>query len=213
MSMRSYLSALIILICCVPFSAFAGPKALVIVDMQDKFVTRGRSDKLPENQEVLRQLEIRQKQMIDVAKRRDMPIMIVEYVNNGPTNEKLLAHIGNYPKAFTILKTTDGLYDWFNTSAEQAGERLKVWGITDLIIMGANGGSCVERTIRGALGAGYRVWAYKNGIADFNPITFQYPYSYGDQYSYSDLPEMGLKEFNEPVQTINFRRMPRGRSK
>ena len=208
--MRKLLATVLLIVTCLPFVAFAGPKALVIVDMQDIYVTRGRSDKLPENQETLRRLEIRQKQMIDVARRRGMPIMLVEYAGNGPTNARLLAHIADYPKVFTVLKSTDGLYDWFNTSAEIAREKLQAYGVTDLIVMGANGGSCVERTIRGALSNGYRVWAYKNGIADFNPITFQYPYSYSNQYAYSDLAGMGLKEFNEPVQTINLRRMPRG---
>jgi nicotinamidase-related amidase len=207
--LRSLISLILFALSCLPSLVSAGPKALVIVDMQDNFVTRGRSDKLPENQETLRILDIKQNEMIDVAKRRGLPIMLVEYVGNGPTNEKIMARIGNYAKVFTILKSTDGLYDWFNTSAEVAREGLKEFGVTDLIIMGANGGSCVERTIRGALRAGYRVWAYKNGIADFNPITFQYPYSYGDQYAYSDLPGMGLKEFNEPVQAVNLRRMPR----
>jgi hypothetical protein len=51
-------------------------------------------------------------------------------------------------------------------------------GITSPIMIGANGGACVEDSILGGLRRGLDVTAYTPGIVDFNPKSFIYPYSY-----------------------------------
>ena len=125
------------------------------------------------------------------------------FFNNGytPTNRELLKEIGDYDKVVTIFKQTDGLFDLHNNSAEAANDQLKDWGVSDLIVMGPNGGACVEATIRGALASGYKVWAYRDGIADFQYKTFVYPFSYSSRmFSFGDLNDVGLKELDNASQ-------------
>jgi nicotinamidase-related amidase len=158
--------------------ATAGPKALVIIDMQEHFVTRNGDQEKGQNPAVLQTVIYKQKLLIDRAKQRNMPILLVEYSGIGPTNPELKNHIGDYAKVKTVLKNTDGLFNESNTGLAETKSILTQWGTKDLIIVGANGGACVEQTIAGALTAGFNVYAYTDGIADFNAESFAYPYSY-----------------------------------
>jgi nicotinamidase-related amidase len=186
--------------------ANAGSKALVIVDMQDYFVARGGTKDRGDNPKILSDIFGNQKKMIDAAKRNHLPILLVEYASFGATNQELLEYIGEYSPVITVMKSTDGLFDSRNVSVQAARDVLASWSATDLIVMGANGGACVERTIRGALHAGYKVWAYEQGIADFNYDSYRYPYNYDDRDDIKDLRAEGLKEVEKAKQVVDFRR-------
>lgn len=162
--------------------ARAEGKALVIIDMQDFFAQRQGTHKQFANPQVLAKIMERQKRMIDIAKSRNIPILIVEYGSDthhpiGRTNSELRNQIGRYRNLKRIVKQRDGLFD-SDPVASHAHRILRRWGVNELIIIGANGGACVERTIQGALQTGYKVKAYSDAIADFNYDRFQYPYIY-----------------------------------
>lgn len=88
--------------------------------------------------------------MIKKAKAMKMPIMVVEYETIEPTNAELMKHIGDYQPVSVVRKPTDGLFDDPDTR-QKTKDILEKWGSKELVVMGANGGFCVEATIRGAL--------------------------------------------------------------
>ena len=211
--MRSFALIFVLLSSFTSISAHAGLKALVIVDMQDYFVgtTLGTSP----NPESVKALADQQLAMIRLARSKSIPILLVSYDGAGAINQHILDSVAGYPLVANIVKKADGLFDDPN-SADLARAQLSKWKTTDLIIMGANGGYCVLQTIRGALINGYHVWSFKNGIIDFNTHPFQYPYPYlplngtGSDRARNAIAESpDFREFAAPVQTVNFRRMPR----
>lgn len=193
-----------------PFSTFAGQKALVIVDMQDFFITRFDTQEKFDNPLILKSLFEKQKHMIDVAKKNRFPILIIEFGGVGSTHRELLNHIGKYDRFVIIEKWTDGLFKKtlyngdLNLARDIAIEELSKWNVTELIIMGANGPHCVVQTIRSALVYGYKVWAFSDGIVDLNAPRFDTPYSYRDRIEdFSDLESAGLVEFRDAESMVN----------
>ena len=67
-----------------------------------------------------------------------------------------LSSVSGYEKVASVIKTSEGLFDDPN-SAALARAQLTAWETNDLIIIGANGGYCVQQTIRGALALGEAV--------------------------------------------------------
>lgn len=151
-------------------------KALVIIDMQPYFVTRDGFDKTSENQEKVKQLIQAQVEAIQKAKEAQLPIMFIEYSGDGKTNEVLRKSAENYKNVVFFLKDTDGMLDKRNSHQSELVQFLNKNRIQTLIILGANGGACVLKSIEGALENGYNVVAYPKGIADFNYQEFIYPY-------------------------------------
>lgn len=183
-----------------------GTKALVMIDMQDEFATRDNYNRLGVNPEKIKAVIEKQKIMIALAKNKKMPILVAEYQSFGPTNSELMTAIGNYAWFYRVVKTTDGLFDNANSSVAETKSKLAEWGIDSLILMGANGGACVEATMKGAISSGYKVWAYTSGIADFNYENFIYPYFYEQNLrDFKTWKDLGLKEYDQPVQFVNLR--------
>ncbi|MCC7441510.1 MAG: isochorismatase family protein [Bdellovibrionales bacterium] len=165
-------------------AANVGPRrsALVIIDMQEPFVTRGGSADREENLRIVRELRAAQVAAIEAARRAAMPIVFVEYQDFGATDPALRAAAAGYPNSTTVIKNYDGVFD-DPTSNRQIREFLSHHNVRNLVITGANGGACVEASISGALSAGYDVTAFSRGIADFNYEDFIYPYV--GQYHFS----------------------------
>ena len=157
------------------FSLFA-ELALVVVDMQPYWMDRGVM--IPSNSDVkkINELLNHQSRMIEQAKLHQLPILIVEFSSFGETVPSLSSHLTDYDKTKVIQKTTDGLFDLDNKTRQEALEILADWKVDELIIIGANGGSCVESTIIGAIDNNYKVRAYPQAIADFNYPSILYPY-------------------------------------
>lgn len=154
--------------------------ALVIIDMQPGFVTRGGHDKDPENVKKVQTIIANQKQMIELAKKQNIPIVFIEYEGFKDTNSELKKSAEGYAGTKTFIKNTDGMFESYNKNVKPLSDYFRSEEIGNLIITGANGGACVEGSIEGALKNNYNVLAYNAGIADFNYENFIFPYDYAD---------------------------------
>lgn len=154
--------------------------ALVIIDMQPYFVTRGGHDQDPANVEKVKKIIEEQSKLIEEAKKQDIPIILIEYKNYGPTNIDLMRAVGDYQNVKTIAKSSDGMFQSWNDNKKELTDYLNSNEIGNLIITGANGGACVKSSITSALAENYSVVAFSKAIADFNYKEFIYPYD--DQY-------------------------------
>jgi nicotinamidase-related amidase len=163
-----------------PNLSFAKNAALVIIDMQPLFATGHDYQKDPGNAAILRRILKRQRELIDMAKEKNLPIAVIEYSDVGETNRSLTREIFNYANTETFTKNKDGIFDWESGIEIGLKTFLAKNDVTELIVAGANGNNCVKNSIEGALNAGYGVWADPTAIADFNNPKFMYPYSYED---------------------------------
>ena len=187
----------------VAFAQTQQSSALVVIDMQPIFVTRGGNDQDPKNQEKVNKILEIQKRAIQDAEKANIPIVFIEYETKGKTNEKLSDLIKNYKKSTVILKNTDGMLDKDNTHKKELQKYFKENKINTLILIGANGGACVHESIAGSLKNNYNVIAISSGIADFNYKDFIYPYK--DQYSEFNHPNCAncsFKEVTDPEDAI-----------
>jgi nicotinamidase-related amidase len=154
--------------------------ALLVIDMQPGFITRGGNDKAPPNVKKTRYLTQAQVALIREARAEHYPIVFMEYVGNyGDTNAKLKTAAGDgVNKDIRIFKKdTDGAFDDGNSHKEELVDYLRSRKIGTLVVAGANGGACVRETLEGALDEHCNVIAYTRGIADFNYEDFIYPYT------------------------------------
>lgn len=158
--------------------------ALVIIDMQPHFVpTRGKYAS-EANTNSSQQAIQHQISAINMAKQSNLPIIVIEYGGGEylPTYSSIKDAIGNYTNVKYIQKSTDGMFDSDNDTLPELRTHLRSLGVGNLIITGANGGSCVQDSITGAIQHNCSVVAYNRAIIDFNFINFIYPYAnfYGD---------------------------------
>lgn len=158
--------------------------ALIVIDMQPYFAERNGAYKDKENAKKLEEIIEQQKKAIEMAKANGMPIVMIEYECSvcDPTSSELMETLGSYEDSSVIKKTSDGMFDSWNTHRAELKEHLDSLGVDNLIITGANGGACVESSIDGALRENYDVLAINNGIADFNFSEFMYPYTYEENH-------------------------------
>ena len=168
-------------------SSYAAPgnknnHALVIIDMQPYFVTRGGNHKQKANAKKVEEVLDTLTQMIKGAKKSGIPIVFLEYQSCGDTNKALKKVVGDYKDVRYILKDQDGMFSQNNSHKKKLESYLEKMDVGTLIIAGANGGACVSESIEGALDENYSVIAFSKGIADFNYKEFIYPYD--DQYSF-----------------------------
>jgi nicotinamidase-related amidase len=162
-------------------AANAGGVALVIIDMQPFYLTRGADPNEPSNAKKLENLFTSQIQAINAAKKFNHPILIVERSGLGRTYKPLLDAVQNYDRAYFFEKNKNGMFDFGSISREPIKSFLDENDIQDLVIMGANGGACVYDSIWGAISLGsLQVTAFSKGIADFNYESYIYPYD--DRY-------------------------------
>ncbi len=179
-----------------PLAAFASTckTALLVIDMQPGFVTRGGNENSAKNKLSFAQLLAAQVEAIRKAKQHHAAIVFLEFKGNyGPTNEELKKAVGTYPNAEFFTKDTDGAFNQSNSFRAEFIEHLKKEKVCDLVVTGANGGACVEESIKGAIENCYNVTAVSEGIADFNFETFIYPYA--DKYKFK--PKCEGKFFRE----------------
>lgn len=152
--------------------------ALVVIDMQPVFVTRGGNHETPENKKKVNRILEEQRVLINKAKAAKIPIIFLEYEGDyGDTSQTLKSPVKGYSKVKTFMKNTDGMLSSYNSHRNGLIEFLKQQKIGKLIITGANGGACVESSIIDSLERNCSVVAYSPGIADFNYKDFIYPYS------------------------------------
>ena len=102
-----------------------GGKALIVIDMQPYFVTRGGNDKKDENKKKVKEILDNQIKSIEMAKKAGIPIVFLEYENYGPTNEVLKKAIGDYKKSKYFLKNTDGMFSSSNRHKTKLEEYLE----------------------------------------------------------------------------------------
>lgn len=171
--------------------------ALVIIDMQEPFATRGGAAEAGDNPRKLRDIEARQLEMIRLARSRNMPIVFIEYEDFGDTNRPLRNAVRNYPNARTFTKNEDGMFDSSHADRARMSEFLQQNQVGNLIITGANGGACVRSSIEGALRNNYNVLAYSQGIADFNYQEFIYPYNDVYNYPAPECPSCSFREIDD----------------
>ncbi len=186
--------------------------ALIIIDMQQYFIDRGETQNTPENIRKVNELVQEQLGLIANAKALNQPIVFMEYEGYGPTNPLLTAAVNGYAHTRTFPKTTDGMFESWNTHVGQLTGYLQEKKIGNLVIAGANGGACVEQSISGALENDYNVMAMSRDIADFNYDEFIYPYD--NQYTFpARCPAPNTCRFTEvddlPALAIELAR-PRG---
>lgn len=154
-----------------------GNTALIVMDMQPGFITRGGSANLPENKTKVAQIIAEQLDAIESAKKAKIPIIFLEYEGKrGPTNPVLRKATSGYRQVRYFKKDTDGMFDNDNRYKNKLVRYLKSKRISALVMTGANGGGCVLSSIEGALDSNCTVFAYTKGIADFNYRDFIYPY-------------------------------------
>ena len=182
--------------------------ALIIIDMQPSFITRGGDDKDPANIKKVAEIIAHQKEMIELAKKQNMPIVFLEYEAMGDTNSELKKATEGYANTKYFTKNTDGMFDSYNRHEKELSEYLRTKEIGNLIITGANGGACVSESISGSLANNYNVLAYTYGIADFNYKDFIYPYV--KHYDFKPTcPSCTFREINE-YETISFEVVNKG---
>lgn len=178
MKIKSLFTTLLLIL---SFSLWAqvGKSALIVIDMQPYFVERGGNDKDLENAKKVADILAEQERMILQARAANIPVIFIEYewpgYAFGVTNERLSAAAKDYDQASVVKKATDGMFD-DSKAKEQLNKLLAEKGINHLYITGANGGACVEQSIRGALRNNYSVTSVSQGVADFNYKEFIYPY-------------------------------------
>ena len=180
--MRILLGLFLILLSLSAFSQVE-KKALVIIDMQPDFVQRLGKDTVPANLEKTRRLIATQLELIENAKKANLPIIVVTFKKHGEMEESLKNSLKKYPKKYEVQKTTDSMFDDLKVQKDLF-TYLKKENISELIITGANGGSCVFRSIYSALAYNYNVYAISDAIADFNYKEFIYPYEYSKNKFY-----------------------------
>jgi len=158
-------------------SGNGGKTALVVIDMQPKFVTRGGNDQTPENKAKVEQIITAQTAAIKYARRSNIPIVFLEYEGDyGDTNNALKTAVANYKEVKFFKKSSDGMFEDYNKYKKDLVDYLAQKKVGTLVITGANGGACVLQSITGALDGNCSVIAFNKGIADFNYKDFIYPY-------------------------------------
>jgi nicotinamidase-related amidase len=157
--------------------AFASAKtAVVIIDMQAKFVERGGQSRIPENIRKLGELTKKQLEVIELAKREGTPIIVIRYSGYGETSDAIKNAV--LPgKTMYFDKNTDGMLEDNNHFKADYLDYLRRNNIDKFVILGANGGACVAESMRGSFKNNFSVIAYAPGIADFNFENFIYPFA------------------------------------
>lgn len=160
------------------FSVIAQAKniGLMIIDMQPIF--NSKNIELGNNKQIFDRVVQNQISLIQLAIIKQIPIFIVEYRGFGETDPRLISATENYPQKYTILKDVDGLFSRFNDSRDSTLELLRELEISNLIIAGANGSSCVAQTIFEGITEGFKITTWPAAIVDFNSSKFIFPYRY-----------------------------------
>lgn len=128
--------------------------AVVIVDMQESFVSRVWED---EKESVIGH----QVMLIRACAERDIPVVILEYTGDGETIRVLMTEIEKVPTTRKVVKYSNcGFYlTNLNTILVELGVRI-------LVFTGINASFCVASTANSALRLGYKIATSEDLIAD-----------------------------------------------
>jgi len=152
--------------------------ALVVVDMQKSFISWEPNEFSFENEKKFKATNKEQERLMHFALENEIPIVLIKYAQQGPIMPKLHSLARGYDRVKIFEKNTNGAFNPLNSGKKELTSYLQKQGVNNLIVAGANGGSCVRSTIQGALVDGYSVVACSDAIIDFNYEKFKYPFEY-----------------------------------
>lgn len=155
---------IILLTFLITLNAFSNNIAVVIVDMQYGFYTRGQANQ----SQGLINLVNKQKELLYWAKKEKLPVVFFEYYGHQETDFALKTALWGYE--FSIITKYDD-NGFSGKSLALANELFDSLNVDTLIIGGINASGCVKRTSLGALKQGYKVISSADIVADM----YQYP--------------------------------------
>lgn len=127
--------------------------AVLVIDMQESFLNELDSEEREE--EIPYQIEV-----LNAAKRNNIPIFVIEYAGMGSTITELMDVISDSDYTIVTKPTNNGFR---NTNLD---ELLTERGIHSLTLMGVFASACVYATANGALQNGYEIITSTEVIAD-----------------------------------------------
>ncbi|MFA5887470.1 MAG: isochorismatase family cysteine hydrolase [Candidatus Nanoarchaeia archaeon] len=127
--------------------------AVLVIDMQESFLNE--LDPEEKEEEIPYQIEV-----LNAAKRNNIPIFVIEYEGMGSTIDELMNVIST--SDYEIV-TKPGNNGFRRTNLD---ELLKEKGIHSLTLMGVFASACVYATAGGALQSGYEILTSTEVIAD-----------------------------------------------
>lgn len=167
---------LIFIIALASFHLYAKDPAIVIIDMQESYL----SEYYPTPE--FKQLVKEQQKVIRWARTKGVPIIVVEYSGLGNTVQLIKGSLGK-ENTFYIQKFSPGAFDEGTTSKREISNILKNYRINELIIMGINADYCVAASIKGALILGMKVISIQSTMGNFLPFSEpEYPNSHLDSF-------------------------------
>lgn len=163
-TLLSFCSAfLFLLVSILPAQASNSGFAVVLIDMQIGFYERGGVTDTPG----LKALVAKDQELLRWAVEQDIPVMVFEYEDFGPTDPKLMKILEGHEHV-VIEKDADGAFETYQKSREQALAQLKAWNVDTLIFAGINGDACVLQTALGALQAGFEGMSSSDIVGNLN---------------------------------------------
>lgn len=135
--------------------------AVVIVDMQDGFYSRGGVT----YSLGLQKLVTRQMELLTWAVAQAIPVLIFEYEYYGET-DKRLTNLLTTATVKTVAKRDDN--GFVEPSLSPAKDFLNGLGVKTLIMAGINGSACVYSTANGAIGEGFDVVTSSDIVGNLN---------------------------------------------
>lgn len=130
--------------------------AVLLIDMQDPFIW--------DNEEV-EEIIPNQINVLKFCKEKQIPVIFIEYYEEGETIPRLSEVVKDFPKFQTIQKITD---DPFESS--RLLSTLKELQATKLLLMGVTAGFCIFDTASTAIEKGYEVITSDTLITDWDRI-------------------------------------------
>ena len=139
--------------------------AIFLIDMQESYLEK-RYDEFRKNQQWDQKVE-NQIELLEYAKKEDMPIYVFELFNNGETLDKLKKVLDGSNHSFYTKFATHGYtecHDKFDLSKNpkkivkaEIEKRLRADGIDTIIIIGRDKYECVRRSIYASSEKGFNV--------------------------------------------------------
>jgi len=122
-----------------------GKIAVVLIDMQVRFVPNVREDRKPS-------LIDSQKKILAYCAEHDVPVCIVEFAGYGETISDLHEILKKIPRTKIVEKYEDDAF-----SNPELKQTLSTWGVNTLLLMGINADYCVKKTAASAIQNKFRI--------------------------------------------------------
>ncbi len=125
---------------------------VLLIDMQDSFIDSEEKKMIISNQI----------EMLEFCKKNDIPLMVIEYIDEGKTVDQLLKKIAELPpeNVHNITKSHDNAFS--NTGLNELLISIQA---KTLFVMGVNACACVWETALCAFNEGYNIITSKDVIA------------------------------------------------